>query len=140
MKLRIRGNSVRFRLGQSEVQRLAAEGAVEEVTQFDIAGKQRLVYRLETAGNAASVEASFESGILLVRIPAEEAHRWASSEQVGIEMLQAVGGIGDLKILIEKDFECIDARPDEPQDDAFPHPAMNNACAPADTARPSKAL
>ena len=113
MKLRIRGNSVRLRLGQSEVRRLATEGAVEEVTQFDLQGNHRFVYRLEAAGNAASIEASFESGILLVRIPADETRRWAASEEVGIEKLQTIGAAGPLKILIEKDFECIDARPDE---------------------------
>jgi hypothetical protein len=139
MKLRIRGNSVRLRLEQSEVRRLASEGVVEEVTQFDLQGNHRLVYRLEVAGNAVGIDASFESGLLLVRIPADEVHRWAASEQVGIEKLQAIGAAGPLMILIEKDFECIDARPDEPQDDAFPHPGNNAACAPVDAPRPGGA-
>jgi len=40
---------------------------------------------------------------------------------VGLEGSQPAGG-EPLRILIEKDFECLDAAPGESQDDAFPNP------------------
>lgn len=129
MKLRIGGNSVRLRLGQSEVRQLLENGAIEEATQFDPAGKQRLVYRVEAVTSNSSIVASFESGKVIVRIPADTVRHWASSGQVGIEGRQALGYGGELKVLIEKDFVC-DSAVDEPQDDAFPHPG-NRACGPS---------
>ena len=35
-----------------------------------------------------------------------------------------------VRILIEKDFMCIDGASDESQDDAYPHPLLGAACAP----------
>jgi uncharacterized protein DUF7009 len=135
MKLRIRGNSVRLRLGQSEVRYLAESGALDESIQFDIAGNQRLEYGLEVATGASEVSASFEAGKLLVRLPSDLVRRWAASDLVTIEALQVIAGGGSLKILVEKDFECIDGPPDEPQDDAFPHPRNESPCAPGDGLR-----
>ena len=132
MKLRIRGNSVRLRLGQSEVRRLAESGAIEESTQFDPAGQQQLSYAVESASDAAGVSASFAAGKIRVRLPADLVRRWASSDAVTIEGKQVIAGGNWLKILVEKDFECIDGPAEEPQDDAYPHP-HNNACGPVDT-------
>jgi hypothetical protein len=47
--------------------------------------------------------------------------KWASSDQVGIEGEQPVDDQTSLRILIEKDFACIDAT-DEQNAVTFPHP------------------
>lgn len=122
MKLRIRGNSLRFRLRRGEVRELAVEGRVEERTDFGPAAA--LVYTL-LADDACRVAASFQDGRLTVRIPRAVAVAWADGDQVGIEASQPAGS-EVLRILIEKDFECIDAPPGESQDDAFPNPRGNN--------------
>ena len=119
MKLRIRGNSIRLRLTQSEVRRLADEGTVEESTDFG--GGRRFGYRLRTDDVTAPV-ASFDGGAVLVRLPSDVVRRWADGNEVGIEGTQPVGGGATLKILVEKDFVCIDGPADENQDDAFPNP------------------
>lgn len=123
MKLRIRGNSVRLRLGQSEVRRLAEHGTIEETTQFDLAGHQRLTYALQAAPDSVGVSASFAAGKLLVRLPGEVVRRWASSDEVTIDVSQSIGAGNSLIILVEKDFECLHGPTDEPQDDAFPQPS-----------------
>ena len=46
---------------------------------------------------------------------------WASSDQVGIEGEQVIDNQTSLRILIEKDFACIDAT-DEQNADTFPNP------------------
>ena len=69
MKLRIKGNSIRLRLGRSEVERLRVEGAVAEVATFDPLGRQRLEYRLEATPEVDAVVASFHEDRLVVRIP-----------------------------------------------------------------------
>lgn len=128
MKLRISGNSIRLRLGQSEVRRMRDEGIVEESTTFDISGRQRLDYALCTGPNLLAVTASFEDGRIIVRMPNALMREWVKTDRVGIESIQ-VGSDGHaLKILIEKDFECVDAT-NESQEDAFPNPQLSD-CAP----------
>ena len=128
MKLRIKGNSIRLRLGQSEVRRLLSEGIVSESTTFNLFLGQRLEYVLCTATNLLAMTASFRDGRIIVRMPASVMRNWASTEQVGVETTQ-VGSDGCvLKILVEKDFECIDAPQNESQEDAFPNPQIGAAC------------
>jgi len=129
MKLRIKGNSIRLRLGQSEVRQLRDLGFVEESTTFDVLGGQRLDYVLRIDPNLLAMTASFEGGRIIVRMPNALLRQWADTDQVGIESVQVASGGAGLKILVEKDFECIDAPLDEPQDDAFPHPQYDAACA-----------
>ena len=119
MKLRIRGNSIRLRLTQSEVRRLADEGTVEESTDFG--GGRRFGYGVR-ADDVHAPAASFEGGTVLVRLPRDAVRRWADGDEVGIEASQPVGEGAALKILVEKDFVCIDGPADENQDDAFPNP------------------
>lgn len=121
MKLRLRGNSIRLRLGQSEVRRLAQDERVAESTTFGPA--QQLVCEIEAASDIPETTVSFEGSRLRVRVPREVVRRWASSEEVSIAAEQRVNDRGDvLSILIEKDFECLDTPASEPQDDAFPNP------------------
>jgi hypothetical protein len=112
VKLRIRGNSIRLRLGQSEVQRLNEGQRVEEQTQFGPASK--LTYAIEPTARD-DISADFANNKVIVRVPRGAIADWATSDQVGINSQQ-----GELKILIEKDFECSD--PTESQADAFPNP------------------
>jgi hypothetical protein len=128
MKLRIKGNSIRLRLGQSEVRRLLTEGVVSESTTFNLFLGQRLEYGLCTATNLPAMTASFEDSRIMVRMPASVMRNWASTDQVGVETTQ-VGSDGSmLNILVEKDFECIDSPHEESQEDAFPNPQIGTAC------------
>src|SRR5436305_10043481 len=121
MKLRIKGNSIRLRLGQSEVRRLAIEGTVEDLTVFGPGTQQRFGYALCASSDQADVSATFSDRRIVVRVPADDVRQWLRTDQVGIHAVQRTEE-GDLSILIEKDFECIDAPPDESQEDAFPNP------------------
>ncbi|MDB5354732.1 MAG: hypothetical protein JWN24_1185 [Phycisphaerales bacterium] len=131
MKLRIRGNSIRLRLGQSEVRRLLVGGSVEESTAFGPSEQQRFGYSLCVSLDLPDVSASFADGRIIVRVPMTMVREWATTDQVSIDAIQPAGDDGQLRILIEKDFECIDAPRDESQEDAFPHPLLTGACAPA---------
>jgi hypothetical protein len=117
MKLRIKGNSLRLRLTQSEVSLLFSDGKVEESVEFGT-GPSSLVYRVETIDNAQDVSASFENGRLNVFIPKRLAPEWAATEKVSIERADTVPSI-----LIEKDFACLTPRPSEDESDMFPNPA-----------------
>lgn len=123
MKLRVRDGSVRLRLTKSEVRALAEEGRVESAVSFG--GGRALRWSLAVDASAAAVGASFDGGSVAVTLPAAVAREWASSERVGVEGEQRVDD-GVLRILVEKDFACLTARPGEDDADAYANP--NESC------------
>ncbi len=125
MKLRIRGDSVRLRLGQSEVHSLMETGTVAESTQF--APDQHLVYELRTA-TVDTPQVDFVENRLRVTLPTAAAAAWAKGDEVSFTAAQPTGPGRTLSLLIEKDFKCLDAAPSEDQSDAFPNPSA--ACKP----------
>jgi len=121
MKLRIRENTIRLRLKRSEVDHIASGKSIVEHTQFP---HSTLTYRLDVANEGPSA-ASFDQGNLAVRVPMSEVRQWAQTDQVSILAEQAVGESQLLTLLVEKDFKCLSPghhRPDEDDDDTFPHP------------------
>ena len=111
MKVRLRHNSIRFRLTQGEVERVRLGESIEEVVAVT---PSALTLRLG-AGQALGV--SFAGGCLSVNAPGEVLGAWAASDEVGIS-----GVAGAVSILIEKDFSC--RHPSDPEDnvDTFPNP------------------
>ncbi len=125
MKLRIRENSLRLRLGPAEVAQLVDAGSIAEAIHFGPG--QKLAYTLKT-GNVERPTTSFRDSQINVIVPKETARQWANSKEVGIEATQQLPTGGQLQLLIEKDFECLDAKSQEPQEDVFPHPETGTDC------------
>ena len=116
MKLRIKGNSLRLRLTQSEVARVRDGEAIEESTVLGI--EQTLCYRIVAGPGPEEVRTSFVSGVVTITVAGSRLRHWATSDEVGIESVS-----GPLRITIEKDFRCL-TRPEEDSDPEFyPHPA-----------------
>ena len=124
MKLRILGDSIRFRLGKREVHRFLRKSSIEEATHFPNPNKECLIYELQIATEDPTMSCQFVNGRLTVSIPHEIVHHWATSDEVSIRGVLPLDehGTSRLKILIEKDFECLDSSTEEPEDDAFPNP------------------
>jgi hypothetical protein len=119
MKLRIKGNSIRLRLLRSEVVRFTAEGRISEETVF---GENSIRYSLIMSKDAESISARFENDEIAIVIPERAARDWTSTETVGLETEQFGSDVQSLRIVVEKDFECLD-RPDDPdRADAYPNP------------------
>ncbi|MBC7773018.1 MAG: hypothetical protein H7210_11020 [Pyrinomonadaceae bacterium] len=128
MKLRLKGNSLRLRLGKSEIARLHGGGLLEESTVFGPLPSQRLIYTLSTVSAEQEVSASFDGGRIDVRISSDVVLRWAGSEELAVSASQTIGNEALLRILIEKDLECLDPAARESQEDAFPHPQSGALC------------
>jgi len=127
VKLRVRNNSVRLRVGPSEVRQLVATGHVEQSTAFGPPPGPRLVSRLELSPGRA-VAATFDGGRLVVRVPAAVARQWADGDRISLSAEQPIGNGQVLRLLIEKDLECLDRAVPEPGDeDAYPNPAKSCA-------------
>lgn len=126
MKLRIRGDSLRFRLTQSEVSRLAEKAKISESVHFSPSPKGILTYSVEASESFTRFSAIFESAEILVRVPASLVDTWARTDQVGIENAQITGAGRKLHILIEKDFQCLQPRSEEDESDNFPNPQQTS--------------
>ena len=125
MKLRIRGDSIRYRLKIGEVQRLAAGESLIEKTHFP---GSILTYGLEVSGNDA-MEAQFADSRLVVRLPMIDVQKWAGSDEVSLVSEQNLGEAGTLSLLIEKDFKCLEPghhRDCAEDEDTFPHPGAQH--------------
>ncbi len=112
MKLRIKGNSVRLRLSQSEVELVALGAEVKEYVHF---AENQFGYALRQEA-IDSIEARYENNSMLIVLPYVQGKKWAKSDEVGIS-----ARVGELQILIEKDFQCLVSRGEEDKD-AFPNP------------------
>ena len=118
MKLRIKGDSLRFRVGPAEVQRLIASGRVEETIHF--APGARLTYALEHSETASGLSLNQRPDEVVVTVPTRIACAWANSDDVGI--YGAVpNGSGSLELAVEKDFACLDSTHASNRD-TYPNP------------------
>ena len=118
MKLRILENAIRLRLDRSEVDDIAAGQALVASTHFP----DGQVFGYQLAAAADATEAVFDGSIIMLRIAQAALLSWAADEhQVGIrESLPAAEG--NLELLIEKDFECLEPRIGEDQSNRFVNP------------------
>lgn len=123
MKLRIRGNSLRLRLGRGEVARVGDGHRVEETVDFGTGPESRLVYSVESSATAGAIGATFAGSEVKVTLPAALARDWAEGDAVGLEAAQPARGGTTLKILVEKDFACLAPRSDEDESDAYDNPS-----------------
>ncbi len=124
MKIRIRGNFVRYRLTQSEVLQLKNDGLVKEETCFGLGADQVLTYVLESDPIVQHLSASFSNNTIRMALPLKEANNWYDSNQVGYEHeMEVMPGVL-LKLLLEKDFACLDDT-DEDQSDNYPNPLQS---------------
>jgi hypothetical protein len=122
MKIRIKGNSLRYRLTRSEVDHFVSTGYVEEKVNF---GNSVLYYSLKKSAQD-QLSASFKDNAITLYFPAAFINKWINSEQTGFEFSMEVGGSETpLYILVEKDFTCLD-KTNEDQSDNYPNPLLKN--------------
>jgi len=124
LKLRIRDNSIRLRLTQTEVDTIRTDALVRGRVIF--AGGNTFDYVLESSPATVKPEAHISNNALTVRIPEDEIQRWSTSEQVSISAEQFLDGGDHLKILIEKDFTCLAPRDGEDESDMYPNPLQED--------------
>lgn len=112
MKIRIKGNSLRYRLTQGDMYRLSHEGYLEERTNF---GRREFVYVIQKT-NENKLSAFFDDNVICLQVPGNMIEELNKTDKVGFEGKQGV-----LLLLVEKDFTCLD-NADEDQSDNYPNP------------------
>ncbi|QNL48723.1 hypothetical protein H8S90_18320 [Olivibacter sp. SDN3] len=114
MKIRIKGNSVRYRLTKSDVEKLGATGFLEERSEF--AGKT-LVYAINSTKDD-TLSADYVLDRIELRMPKVMIDELNNTDSVGFE-----DRTGPVSLLVEKDFTCLD-NVEEDQSDNFPNPLI----------------
>lgn len=120
MKLRIKDNSLRFRLLRTEVATLAETGEITRHTLFGLdTPASRLSYSIEHSSLHGTITADMRGTAIRVSVPSELLRSWAKDDNlVGLYAKQVLCAEETLHIAIEKDFACID-RSDEDNADTF---------------------
>jgi hypothetical protein len=118
MKIRIKGNSLRYRLSRSEVAQFAIKGYVHEETNF---GGTTLHYRLKSTTDE-KLSASFIDNYITLYLPASMIPEWINTDLTGFEHdMELEGSSETLHLLVEKDFTCLE-NVAEDQSDNYPNP------------------
>ncbi len=112
MKLRLRAHTIRLRLLQDEVARLASGQSIRETLPTP-----RPFHFAVAPAAVSELTAHFLDDTLTVEVPAAWAASWAASDEVG-RRAQSHG----LDILIEKDWACTTPRAGEENKGTYPNP------------------
>ena len=125
MKIRIKGNSIRFRLTQSEVQQLSETGSVKETAEF---GPNVFQYQVKLMSSVRTLQASYSNDTILMMVPEADGKNWFHNDTIGFEHEMELSTGKKLHLLLEKDFTCLENR-DEDQSDNYPNPKSDgNIC------------
>ncbi len=122
MKLRLRGNSIRLRLSQTEVKALANGDEVVDTTGLAL-GKF-LEFGIRPA-DAKHVEILATPHGFFVLAPKEILSRWAASEDEGFEAKVPFSDSATTQVVVQKDYACLKPRGEEDHD-TFTHPDGGN--------------
>jgi hypothetical protein len=121
MKIRIKGNTVRYRLTKSDIAILVETGKLEDKTEFI---GNSLVYAIQTSSYDA-LSADFRDNTITLYLPSELLTKWAGTTLVSLENSIPLSSGSQLYLLLEKDFKCIDGDVNEDQSDFFENPNLN---------------
>ena len=121
MKVRIKGNSIRYRLTKTEIDNFGKNGWLEEKTEF--LNGPSFHYRIERKAGVSDLEASFSGNSICIFVPENIAAEWTTTDIVGFENKMEIGEGKELSLLIEKDFVCIDPTLED-QSDNYPNPKV----------------
>ena len=120
MKIRIRGNSVRYRLTKSEVEAFCREGYFEEKTHFE---SKNFIYKLEAKSDIDQLYADFECDMITLYINTELCSNWHKDDRVGFGGTMITKNGNSISLLLEKDFICMDETVED-QSDNYPNPKV----------------
>lgn len=123
MKIRIKGNSIRFRLTKTDIAEFGKQGFVEEKTEFP--NGPAFHYRIERKVGITNMEASYAENRICIFVPEKIAEEWTTTDSIGFSHKKVTAMGKELFLLIEKDFVCLD-HTFEDQSDNYPNP--NKLC------------
>jgi hypothetical protein len=120
MKIRIKGNSIRYRLTKSEVETLAETGYYREETQFP---DRTFGYTIKADAGTRELDADFSADTITMYVNLNKSVAWAKNDVVGFSSEIKTPSGTTLSLLLEKDFVCMDNTAED-QSDNYPNPKL----------------
>jgi hypothetical protein len=120
MKVRIAGNSIRFRLRKQDVAALHSSGFVLDLLEFGAEPEDRLEFKLETA-EVLEPQIQYSTGATTVLLPRMVVEEFIQTERVGFDFDINTGRERSVYVLVEKDFSCLDGS-DADNDGTYANP------------------
>jgi hypothetical protein len=102
-------------------------GRIEETIHFSAEKDALLTYALRHEASANAVTLKYSPHEIDVILPTAEAQAWSDSDQVGIYAKLNLGEHGELELVVEKDFACLD-QSDAENEDTFSNPNIGMKC------------
>ncbi len=128
MKLRIQGNSLRIRVGRSELAHFLSEGRITDTVRFTPAPEASLTYALEVShSDTSQTHVRYSPQEVAVILGSRQVAEWRLETEVGIYTRVPIGAGDSLEVIIEKDFACLD-RSDDDNKDTFANPLTATNC------------
>jgi hypothetical protein len=124
MKIRIHANSIRFRLKEHEVKSFEKNKVVKEELRFGTEITDQLQFVL-VCSEMAEFALEQNGMIIQLNIPGYVAKEWADTDKVAIEQMVTTSKGEQIKILVEKDFKCLDG---SEQDNVGAYPNPKKTC------------
>jgi hypothetical protein len=118
MKIRIKGNSIRYRLTRTEVEIFSQEGYYSEETVFN---NNVFKYALKAISGINNLTADFDNQTITMYLPVSDCKSWANNNQVGFQHNMILENAQTLSLLLEKDFTCLEERAED-ETDNYPNP------------------
>ncbi len=129
MKLRLAAQALRLRILRSELAALEAGGSLQESVRLAPGALGSITYSLAVAGQEqnSEVQVVCVCGDVRVTVSRKVFARWCMPEENGIYVRVDTGTGEPLKVVIEKDFACLDSS-DADNRDTFEHPHAGAVC------------
>ncbi|HDZ06786.1 hypothetical protein LCGC14_0243170 [marine sediment metagenome] len=121
MKIRIKGDSIRFRLTQTEVQALSNNGKIYDSTNF---GATKFSYGVVLNNKAEHLSIKFENNSIILEMPEADGRSWFANDIITFDHTMKTSSENNLYLLLEKDFTCLD-NTIEDQSDNYPNPKLS---------------
>ena len=121
MKVRIKDNSVRFRLSITDLKTLEKKGKVVSTCSFGSSQVFKYSVISNKKGNSEFLCVDLKKNHIKIELAASDVKEWIKSDLEGFDAKMDNGTKEGLYVLIEKDWECLTPR-DEDEDNLFPNP------------------
>lgn len=105
MKIRIKDNTIRFRLNKPEVDEFGKNGILEGRTEFS---PMPFVYVVQSSPIVKELSASFQNNTVTLIVPSSLVDEWVSTNRIGFDGKMTTENGKQIYLLLEKDFKCLD--------------------------------
>ncbi len=105
MKLRVKGNSLIFRVTRAELTKLNEAGRIDETIYFSADQGSKVVYALSHDSQITSISLRYQHQEILILLPSKQLDDWIMSEEKAVYTKIDLGTRDAIECLLEKDYE-----------------------------------